>query len=117
LNPTKQKSPTGTDLIELVFLALLAPLVAAGIQSVYVFLGAFRLYHALIGGAWFHEDEQPLEDSISLMFAYSVFFGLPTLLVLLPFRKRPLYRWLAWTASIAVLTLYYIYTQNSYAIN
>jgi hypothetical protein len=103
--PFRLRFPSWADWIALVFLALAAPLIAACIQSVCVFRSDHWIYQALIGGAYFHAVEKPGLATIVFILGSCVVFGIPTFLVLLPVRKRVLYRWLVWIAAIAVWTL------------
>jgi hypothetical protein len=114
--PFTQRFPNWADWIALIFLAVMAPLIAACIQSVSVFRRDHWIYQALIGGAYFHEVQNPRLATIVQVIFYCGIFAIPTFLVLLPFRKRAFYRWLVWIGSIAISTWFYISTQNSYVI-
>jgi len=107
--PFSQRFPARADRIALIFLALAAPLIAACIQSICVIRGDHWIHQALIGGAYFRDMEKRGFDTIVFL-ASCVINGAFTLLALVPFQKRALYRWLAWLAAIAFWTWIYFIT-------
>jgi hypothetical protein len=104
LQPFRLRFLAWADSIALFFMALSAPLIAALIQSVCVFLSDHRVYQALIGGAYSGHPYSGGAYSIGFVLGFCVIFGIATFLALSPFRKRVLYRWLVWIAAIAVWT-------------
>jgi hypothetical protein len=92
-------------------MSLAAPLIAACIHSLCVFEHGIRLYNAEIGGIYFHGSMPPYPQP-SLSFGEYILAvigacgipAIPTFLVLLPFRKRALYRWLIWTGFVVLWT-------------
>jgi hypothetical protein len=114
--PFRLRFSNWANWIALAFQALASPLIAAFIQSVCVFRSDFRLYQAMIGGAYFHSVENPGLVSTIGVLIYCCIFAIPVFFVLLPFRKRVFYRWLIWMASTAFLTWFFIRTGKSIVI-
>jgi hypothetical protein len=87
---------TWLDFIALGFMSLAAPWIAAGIHSVCVFRSGIRFYNAEIWRLY----EQP--DFLGVLVWIGGFSvpGLVTFLILLPFRKLMLLRWIIWTCCI-----------------
>jgi hypothetical protein len=102
--PFRLRFPAWADWTALFFMALAAPLIAALIQSVCVFRSEHSIYQAVIGGAYFHAVEKPLLDTIGFILVSCGIGGILTFQFLVPFRQRPLYRWLVWLGAIAVWT-------------
>jgi hypothetical protein len=111
--PFRVRLPAWADWPALALMSLAAPLIAAWIHSYCVFERGFRLYNAEIGGIFFRgvsgsmpPYQQPsigFEDILTLISGC----GIPaiiTFLVLLPFRRRALYRWLVWAGCILLWT-------------
>jgi len=95
-------------LFTLVLMSFAAPWLAAYIHSECVFRKGFRMYNAEVGGVYFRGGGAgfggpSLWDIFTWIGACSV-PGLLTLLVLLPLRKRALYRWSVWGCAIALWT-------------
>src|ERR1035441_8852106 len=100
-HPSQMRPCAWTDLV---VLSVASPLIAAGIQSVCIFYSHFRIYQAIIGGAYFHTVDDPgFATLVSILWGCGI-FGVPTFFVLLPFRRRSLYCWLVWVGSIAIWT-------------
>jgi hypothetical protein len=92
-------------------MSLAAPLIAACFHSLCVFERGIRLYNAEIGGIYFHGSMPPYpQPNLSLAGSIFALIGacgvpaIPTFLVLLPFRKRALYRWHVWVSFIILWT-------------
>ena len=100
------------DWFALILLALAAPLIAACIQSVWVFSSDYRIYQALIGGAYFDAIEEPGLAIIVFIIGSCLICGIPTFFVLLPFWWRALPRWLVWIGAIAVWTWLCLITER-----
>jgi hypothetical protein len=109
--------PNWADWIVLIFLAFAAPLIAAGMQSLYaVWFCGERGYQALVGGPYFGYVEKPGLTTLLFVFHICSIVGTLTFLVLLPFRKRPLLYWRIWIGGIAILTCYFITIQKDVII-
>jgi hypothetical protein len=90
-------------------MAVVAPWVAACIQSLRVFYSDFRLYNAQLGGVYFDNmgdftrlQPQQVPAWIMELICRYAGLGLVTFLVLLPFRKFLLYSWVAWAFFICL---------------
>jgi len=93
-----------SDVVGAGLMAIAAPWVAAYIHSALVFQQGSRLYNAELGGIYFHGNvpPQPSAWTIAYWAALCLFLAWPTFLVLIPFHKRVIYRWLAWICSVGV---------------
>src|SRR5262249_55884173 len=94
------------DVLGLALMSLGAPWIAAYIHSASVFHRGIRLYNAEVGGMFLH-PKTTMHSSIGTILMWIAVCAVPaapTLLVLLAFRKRIVYRWLAWLCCIAVWT-------------
>ena len=103
----KSRLPAWSDWISLVLMSLASPWLAAYIHSVFVFNRGFRFYNAEVGGAYFHTSGPMPAPDVWSMVSWIGACGvpaIPTFLALLAARKRLLYRWIAWLASIALWT-------------
>jgi len=86
-------------------MSLAAPVIAACIHSIWVFHSGFRLYNAEFGGAHFHDNNGPTGlFGIIFSIGFCAILAIPTLLILLPFRRRTFYRWLVWSAFVVLWT-------------
>lgn len=107
LKPFQFRFPTWADWLGLAVMAIAAPMNAALIHSYCVYERGIRFYNAEIGGEYFHPSgtvgPTGLLAFFNLMLGCGI-LGIPTFLALLPFRKRPLIRWLVWTGSIFLWT-------------
>jgi hypothetical protein len=86
-------------------MAIAAPAIAACIHSLCVFHSGFRLYNAEIGGVYFHDYGAAWQPGLLSILSFIGACGvpaIPTFLVLLPFRRRTLYRWIVWTLFIVL---------------
>ncbi len=92
------------DLLSLGLMSMAAPWIAAYIHSEYVFRRGIRLYNAEVGGIFFRGSTQSSAGTVLMWIALCAVPALPTLLLLLAFRKRGVYRWLAWICAIALWT-------------
>ena len=110
-HPFRVRLPSWSDWFGLVLMSIAAPLIAAWIHSLCVFERGFELYNAEIGGIYFHgvsgsmpPYQQPVAGwrDIVTMFSGCGVPAILTFLVLLPFRRRALYRWPVWAASIVL---------------
>lgn len=102
------REPVSTsDIFGVALMSIAAPWVAAYVHSAWVFHKGFRLYNAELGGAYFHgrPPPEPGIGTILLWFFWCAIPAMPTCLVLLPFRRRALYRWLVWCCCVAVWTV------------
>jgi len=106
-HPSRRQPYARADWIGLVFMSLMAPLIGAGIQSIWVFQSDHWIYQAAIGGAYFHAVEQPGVSTTRFIFCSCGGLAIPTYLILLALPQRALYRWLAWMVAIAVWTWFY----------
>src|SRR5579859_3344749 len=94
---TSESRPQGSaDWGTLVILSLTSPLIAAGFQSVWVFWRGYWVYQAVIGGAYFHSVENPVLYTLRDLLVSCGVMAVPTCLILMPFRRRIVYRWQAW---------------------
>jgi hypothetical protein len=109
--PLMQRFPAWADWTALIFVALAAPLIAACIQSIYVFRGDHWIYQAVIGGAYFHRVEKPGLDTMVFGLGSCVINGALTVPALAPFQTRALCRWLVWLGAIAFWTFFYLTTE------
>jgi hypothetical protein len=66
--------------------------------------------------AYFHTVENQGSASIADILVACGFYGIPTFLVLLPFWKRALYRWLVWIGCTALWTWFFIYTERHFLV-
>ena len=99
--------PAWSDWFSLAFISVAAPAAAACIHSVFVFHRGFRLYNAEIGGPYFSPGGPNWQPGALTILHFSAACCIPTFLsflVLLPFRKRTLYRWLVWLLLICLWT-------------
>ena len=92
--------PTWMGLITLGLMSLVAPLIAAFVHSAWVFHSGNRFYNAEI---W-RLSQQPDLWSIFTWIGGFGPLGAITFLVLLPFRKRMLLRWVLWICCIILCT-------------
>ncbi len=100
-HPLQKRLPAWSDWLTLALMSLAAPWVAGYIHSVFVFQRGIRLYNAEVGGIYFGSMPQP-QPSLWSVFLWIGGCGLPaaiTFALLLPFRKRVVYRWLVWFCS------------------
>jgi hypothetical protein len=88
-------------------MAVAAPWIAACIQSLYIFYKFSLLYNAQLGGVYFGNMDcvirlspEQIHAWIAGLIGRYAFLSLPTFLVLLPFRRLPLYCWIIWSGSI-----------------
>jgi hypothetical protein len=93
-------------------MSFLAPLTAAFIHSIFVFQGGLRFYNAEIGGIYFlcNEGQSSLRAIILLVVVCGV-PAIPTFFVLIPFKKRALYRWVVWIGFVMLWTWFYFQTE------
>jgi hypothetical protein len=109
-----QTSPSrGSRCLELFGLGLMsiaAFWVAACVHSIGVWHRGYRFYNAELGGSYFyyltydHSQAGYFGSILTFLGACGV-LGLPlTFLILLPFRRRVLYRWVMWVCCTALLT-------------
>jgi hypothetical protein len=115
-NANKTRSAAWADGIAMLFLAFASPLIAACIQSLYVFWSDHWIYQALIGGAYFHTVEKPGVATMLFIFVYCGVLAIPTLAWLLVLRKRTIARWVGWIGSTALWTWFYFDLGSSYVI-
>jgi hypothetical protein len=112
--PFRVRLPAWADWFALALMSLGAPLIAASIHSLCVFQRGFRVYNAEIGGAYFHGSRAVEEPGLLTVLVFLGAYGvaaIPTFLVLLPFRKRAMYRWLVWAGSIVLWTWFFFKTE------
>ena len=83
--PFRLKFSAWANRIGLFFMAVAAPLIAALIQSVCVFRRDFRVYQALLGGAYSGHPYSGGAYSIGFVLGFCVISGIVTFLALLPF--------------------------------
>lgn len=98
-----------SDLVGVAVMSVTAPWIAAYIHSACVFHRGFRLYNAEVGGTYFHGSMPPYpQPSLGwVLLSWIGGCGVPailTFLLLLPFRKRVVFRWLLWVWCIAIWT-------------
>jgi hypothetical protein len=94
---SQARSRSWLDFVTVGLMSIAAPGIAAFIHSVWVFHTGIRFYNAQIWGLdgfW----------SIFTWFGACGAPAIPTFLLLLPFRKRVLYRWAVWVACIILWT-------------
>ena len=94
---------------DLALMALAAPWIAGYIHSECVFARGIRLYNAEIGGIYFGGGSMapyppPGLGTIALWISGVSIPAIPTFLLLLAFKKRALFLWLAWFFSVAFWT-------------
>src|SRR5690349_10857817 len=101
-----------SDLLGIGLMSLAAPWIAAYIHSASVFRRGNRLYNAEVGGIYFHGD-----PSLGSFLLWILGLGVPaalTLLLLLPFRRRAVFRWSLWIGSILFWTWAFFKTEFAY---
>ena len=96
----ESRSQSWLDFITLGLMALAAPCIAVLIHSAYVIHTGYRMYNAEITGLG---GSTPFFSILALLGGGGV-PAVPTFLALLPFRRRVLYRWIAWVGFIIVWT-------------
>jgi hypothetical protein len=108
--PFRVRLPAWADWFALALMSLGAPLIAASIHSLCVFQRDFGLYNAEIGGAYFGGSGAVEQPGLLTVFEFLGACGIPaipTFLVLLPFRKRVVHRWLVWAGFIVLWTWFF----------
>src|SRR5438270_8361104 len=80
--PFQMRLPTWAEWPALVLMSLAAPLIAACIQSVYIFRSDHWIYQAVIGGAYFHAVEKPGLFTLLFIVGSCGVFAVPTFLML-----------------------------------
>lgn len=98
-------------------MALAAPMIAAFIHSYCVYERGFRLYNAEIGGEYFHPNGTVVATGILAivrLIGISVIPAIPTFLVLLPFRRQVLGRWIVWAGSIVIWTVVLFHSEIAF---
>ncbi len=103
------------EVLSLGLMSIAAPWIAAYIHSACVFHRGIRLYNAEVGGRFFRDGAaQSGLAAILMWIAACAVPAMPTLLVLLAFRKRAVYRWLAWFCCTALWTWVCFKTEIAY---
>jgi hypothetical protein len=110
--PFRMRLPAWADWFALALMALAAPAIAIAIYSGYVLHSGYRLYNAEGGGVYFHGGGEGYGHGygpLNFWLVLSILSGcgvpaIPTFLVLLPFRKQALYRWIVWGFFVAFWT-------------
>ena len=104
--PFRVRVPAWADWFALLAMAVAAPMIALFFDSFWHFFTGFRLYQAEVGGAYFYPGSGGVGPPVSLLvfhfFELCGALAIPTFLVLLPFRKRALVRWIVWAGFIVV---------------
>lgn len=100
----KVRLPAWADWFALLAMAFAAPMVAICVHSAWVFYTGFRVYNAEIGGAYFLPGSggrgPPMSSIAHHLVVLCLVLALPTFLVLLPFRRLALERWMLWAYFI-----------------
>ena len=106
------------DWFGLVLMAFSAPWISALVHSAWVFHRGTRLYNAEVGGVFFDPSQPPYpQPTLGTAFLWISRCAAPaglTLVVLLFFRKRTAYRWLAWGCLVALWTWACFKTETAY---
>ena len=115
--PFRLRFPAWAEWIALFFMALAAPLIAALIQSVcvFVYLSTHGFYRSWIGRAYFYSGAEMPGLAVDILVSCGI-CGIITFSVLVQFRERALYRWLIWIGSIVVWTWFCFYSTEVCAI-
>lgn len=107
--------PRWIDWLGLVLLAFAAPAIASLIHSIYVYQRGYRFYNAEAGGDYFLEMLRGGEASsflpVLIWLADCCVYAIPAFVVLLLFRKRPVYFWAVWGICIGLLTWLFFDTE------
>jgi hypothetical protein len=114
----KLRFPAWADWFALALMAFSAPVIAAFIHSLFVYHSGFRLYNAEFGGAYFHGREAMENAGTLTMLTIAGACGvpaIPTFLVLIPFRRRTLYRWIVWAGFVILWTWLYFKMEIAYS--
>jgi hypothetical protein len=110
--------PAWADWFALLAMALAAPMVAMYFHSFWVFFTDFRLYNAEIGGVYFIPGSGGVGPRVSWSIYHFVVLcdvlAIPTFLVLLPFRRLTLERWIVWAGFIALWVFLAFQAQIAY---
>jgi len=102
--PSQGRSQSWLDFVTLGLMSIAAPGIAAFIHSLWVFHTGIRFYNAQVWGL------DGFWSVVSWIGACGV-PAIPTFLVLLPFRRRALYRWLVWVGFIILWTWFFFATE------
>lgn len=104
-------SPTGlrslSNFLITALMAVAAPFLAMLIHSAWVFHRGYAMYNADIGG--FEVWERPhvsMASSLLSAVAGSAAAGVPTLLLLIAFRRKRLVDWAVWTLCVCAWTYF-----------
>ncbi len=110
--------PARGEWLGLVLMSFSASLIAACIHSLYVFDRGSRLYNAELGGFFFNDGMSgytvPNLRGLLLWSSRGAVAAVLTFLVLLFFRKRAAYRWLAWISFVVFWTWVCFNTEIAY---
>jgi hypothetical protein len=102
-SPPQAPSQSRLDWIGLVFMSFAATMIAGSIRCTQTFdFGIIANYASGLG-----------DDEFSLILSLCLFLAIPTFLLLLPFRRRALFRWLAWALYTVLWT--YLFSMIGFA--
>jgi hypothetical protein len=114
---SQTRLPSWSEWLTVIFISLAAPWIAAFVHSADVYRRGLRLYNAQIGGFYFDSmgmARQPDASEVVRWILVCSIPAIPTFLVLLPFRKRPMYLRAAWICLVVFWT--WVYFKSEIAI-